>query len=104
MAKKPLSVQETVQDIGNAINILNNAVPEDQHVQVTTSVGKNLEKLVLFLRESYNSNMPVRNVNDYSHLYQRIFIRKLIEDKTIQSTMSYDEFLVHVHQTIAKAY
>jgi protein transport protein SEC24 len=104
LAKRPISVVETAQDIANTIKVLNNASQDEEDVQITTTAGKNLQNLVLFLREAYNSNMPVRYVNDFPSLYQRIFIRKLIEDKTIPSTMAYDEFLVHVHGAIGKAY
>jgi protein transport protein SEC24 len=102
LAKRPITEAQVAQDISNVIKILNEANSEENGSQISTTAGRNLYNIVQYLREAYGNRMPVRYVNDHPSLYQRIFVRKLIEDKTIPSTMGYDEFLVHVHGAISK--
>jgi protein transport protein SEC24 len=102
LGKQPLADQIISADISKVVSSLNLPEEEQQSFIPTTKIGKNLRALARTLRRDCDRIMPVRHVNEQSALWQRVFVRKLIEDKTIQSTMSYDEFLVHLYNSLGK--
>jgi len=100
LAKQPWEDNNLKSDVSSLVASLNSPPSEDEEYQPTTPTAKKVNSLVHSIRREVGRCLPVRFVNEQAGLWQRVFVRKLIEDKTIQTTMSYDEFLVHIHNSM----
>ncbi|KAL0490170.1 protein transport protein SEC24 [Acrasis kona] len=101
LGKKYASDQSFYQSICECISKLNHVVVDDGGARGGGDLVDKCFDLCMHLRSLYANNMPVKFVNRHPELYRRAFMRKLVEDKTIDSTLSYEEFLQHVYTSMA---